>query len=109
MTNVAIGSFVELRKEYFEIDKRFANINNIYGIIVSRADLADHKVSFLVSIREFKGDYVFVLEDEIKRTMLDMSVLDKLNFIAQFDGFWYTYHKTIYQKLLIDAVTNYFS
>lgn len=109
MANIAIGSFVELKKEYFVVDRRFDNIDNVYGIIVSRADLADQRVSYLVSIREFKGDYVFVLEDEIKRTILDMSVLDKLNFIAQFDGFWYTFHKSIYQKLLIDAITNYFS
>lgn len=66
------------------------------GVVVSVMDDS----SYLVSIREFHGDYV------ISGTVrpIDLDVWEKLSCIGGFGGWWPIQHSSIFQSLVVEAL-----
>ena len=52
---------------------------------------------YLVSLREFGGDYKWVQTVE----KLNLNEFQKLDEVSKYENWWYTQHKDIYQSILI--------
>lgn len=54
------------------------------------------ETEYLVSIREYKGDYKWVRN--VKK--INMNEFEKINEFSKYGEWWYTHHKDIYQSVL---------
>ena len=99
-----IGAFVKLKTESYFMYQRFQKMDELIGVVVSCAKV-ENDVSYMVSLREFQGDYSWIYDDDIEYEVSDMEVHDKLSIIANFGEWWYSFHKNIYQQLLIEAIS----
>lgn len=57
---------------------------------------------YLVSLREFGGDYKWV--QPVKK--LNLNEFQKLDEISKYENWWYTKHKDIYQSILTVFLLN---
>jgi hypothetical protein len=92
--SLSLGDFV-----YYE-----TNFIKGEGVIIDLSEEKDIK-TYLISIPEYNGDYKWIKYNNIKRK-LDLSIENKLSTISNFGDWWYGFHKSIYQKLLIEAILN---
>ena len=61
--------------------------------------------SLLVSITEFKGDYIILDKKELKKTII--SPLSALTILANYGNWFYEEHKDIYNEKIIDFANDY--
>lgn len=81
-----IGDFYE--------DKAKSN----YPVIISVTDINNS----LVCKVEFKGDYYWRPNSKLKKKYF--TPYEKLSTIGKFSPWWYTEHKFIFQKILIECI-----
>lgn len=78
------------------------HLTDTVGIIVKKWYSRDGW-NYLVSIKQFKGDYCCLVDEYIKG-IHDLSLEYKLALLSGFGGWWYSKHKSIYQNILVCAV-----
>lgn len=62
----------------------------------------DIRKEYLVSLREFGGDYKWV--KNVKK--VNLNEFQKINEISKYDDWWYVQHKDIYQSILTIFLLN---
>ena len=67
--------------------------------VVSKNDVSKE---YLVSLREFKGDYKWV--KNVKK--INLNEFEKLKELSKYNNWWYKQHKEIYQSVLIVFLLN---
>jgi len=109
----AIGDFVRLRSPFY--GEMFYGNESHYttGVIICK-ELRGPEVrsiywfkdeyKYLISLREFYGDYAWIDNDTIDGRYTNLPIEYKLSFLGTFGEWWYGSHKSIYQKLLIEAL-----
>ena len=106
-----IGEFVKITRE-IEIKPHAYNIYNYIGVIVKKKlkNKAERTIywfkedyEYLVSIPEYGGDYIWCDEDTINGE-IKPPLEYKLYMISNFGNWWYSQHKSVYQKLVVEAV-----
>ena len=107
----AIGDFVKLTRE-IEIKPHAYNIYDHIGVIVKKELKSKSErtiywfkedYNYLISVPEYDGDYIWSNEDDIDGE-INPPIEYKLHMICNFGEWWYPQHKSIYQKMLIDAL-----
>tara|TARA_B100001173_G_scaffold146446_1_gene127064 strand:+ start:593 stop:874 length:282 start_codon:yes stop_codon:yes gene_type:complete len=88
-----IGDFIEFERSH---------LSDTVGVIVNKWDSLD-KWNYLVSIKQFNGDYACMTIQNIKG-IKNLSVEYKLSLLSSFDDWWYIHHKSIYQNILVCAI-----
>ena len=71
------------------------------AIIISKNEKTP---SFLISISEYGGDYMWIFLNEIIKKP-DLDSAEKLSCIAGFGEWFYDQHKLLYQELIIENIT----
>ena len=56
---------------------------------------------FLISIKEYDGDYIWVNSDRIIQ-LANLKSEEKLSILANFGTWFYQQHKLLYQQLIIE-------
>tara|TARA_B100000989_G_C19510608_1_gene458836 strand:- start:1312 stop:1584 length:273 start_codon:yes stop_codon:yes gene_type:complete len=62
--------------------------------------------SYLTALTEYSGDYKWIQKTESKQITLDPS--EELSILSKFGNWFYDYHKTIYQEIIIKNLYNYY-
>ena len=88
-----IGNFIEFERSH---------LTDNVGVIVNKWH-KDGAWNYLVSIKQFNGDYACMKEQHIKGSS-DMSLEYKLALLSGFGDWWYNHHKSIYQDILVCAI-----
>ena len=65
-------------------------------------EILKNNTKYLVSLREFGGDYKWVQTVE----KLNLNEFQKLDEISKYENWWYTKHKDIYQSILTVFLLN---
>jgi len=81
-------------------------ISNNPGLIIdNNVIINENTKELLVSISEFKGDYIILNKNEVKKSII--SPLTALIILANFDNWFYQEHKDIYNEKIIDFAFYY--
>ena len=72
--------------------------------IDTRLATGPESIVYLVSKREFNGDYTCVSYVNNTRPAI-MNIYQKLYEIGQYGNWWYNVHKDIYQSLIIELLS----
>jgi hypothetical protein len=81
-------------------------ISNNPGLIIdNNVIINENTKELLVSISEFKGDYIILNKNEVKKSII--SPLKALIILANFDNWFYQEHKDIYNEKIIDFAFYY--
>ena len=80
------------------------NFSKNPGLII-KDKLPKMSNSLLVSITEFKGDYIILDKKELKKTII--SPLSALTILANYENWFYEEHKDIYNEKIIDFANDY--
>jgi len=88
-----IGDFIEFERSH---------LSDTVGVIVNKWDSLD-KWNYLVSIKQFNGDYACMTIEHIKG-IKNVSIEYKLSLLSSFGDWWYNHHKSIFQDLLVSAI-----
>ena len=76
------------------------------GLIINNNVLINENLNgLLVSIIEFKGDYIILNKNEVKKSTI--SPLKALSILANFDNWFYQQHKNIYNEKIINFAFYY--
>ena len=67
--------------------------------VISKNDI---RKEYLVSLREFRGDYKWV--KNVKK--ININEFQKINEFSKYGNWWYKQHKDIYQSVLIVFLLN---
>lgn len=105
--NYNIGDFVKFERK-ISLRPNTYNIYRDVGVIVKKSNSLSKiakPVQYLISIERYGGDYVWVDAEGIKN-MVSVPIEYKISLISKFGGWWYDQHKSIYQQLLVDIITN---
>jgi len=105
--NYNIGDFVKFQRK-ISLKPNTYNIYRDVGIIVKKENSLSKiakPVQYLISIERYGGDYVWVDAEGIKN-ILSVPIEYKVSLLATFGDWWYDQHKSIYQQLLVDMITN---
>lgn len=80
-----------------------------YPVVVVNIDTrlatGPESIVYLVSIKEFKGDYVCVSYANNTRP-IDLDIYEKFSEISNYGKWWYSKHKDIYQSIIIELLNN---
>ena len=68
------------------------------GIIIEKGEDGN----ILVSIVEYKGDYIWLSIVDVKKA--ELKTEEKLSILAKFGDWFYEMHREFYQELIIDAL-----
>ena len=71
------------------------------GIVILN-NFDDDKDKALISIHEYRGDYIFVNKNDI--TISNIDNYEKLNILAGFGQWFYEQHKDLYQLHIINTL-----
>ena len=74
------------------------NESSYPALIVSKNEQV---LSFLVSIKEYNGDYKWIFSNNIIEKE-ELKSEEKLSIIANFGDWFYESHKLLYQELIIE-------
>jgi hypothetical protein len=108
--NYNIGDFVKFQRK-ISLKPNTYNIYRDIGIIVKKGTTSDtcyinaKPIQYLISIERYGGDYVWVDAEGIEN-ILSIPIEYKISLISKFGDWWYDQHKSIYQQLLVDIITN---
>jgi len=80
------------------------NFSKNPGLII-KDKLPEISNSLLVSITEFKGDYIILDKKELKKTII--SPLSAIIILANYDNWFYEEHKDIFNVKIIDFANDY--
>ncbi len=80
------------------------NFSKNPGLIINDK-INDISNSLLVSITEFKGDYIILDKKELKKTII--SPLSAITILANYDNWFYEEHKDIFNEKIIDFANDY--
>ena len=86
-----IGDFVTFDRHHLQ---------DQMGVIVGKIGVRGY---YLISIREYDGDYTCMCDEHI-RSRINLPVENKLELIGSFGDWWYKFHKSILQSIIIDAL-----
>ena len=92
--NYNIGDFIEFERNH---------LSDTIGVIVNKWECNNNDMNYLVSIKQFKGDYACMTIEHIKG-IKNVSIEYKLSLISSFGDWWYNHHKSIFQDLLVSAI-----
>lgn len=67
------------------------------GLIISKVE-----DKLLISIDEYKGDYIFVENNKAK--YIDIKLEEQLSILANFGKWFYEQHKELYQEIIIKNI-----
>lgn len=70
------------------------------GLIISKIE-----DKLLISIHEYKGDYIFVENNKAK--YIDIKLEEQLSILANFGEWFYEQHKELYQEIIIKNIIEY--
>ena len=80
-----------------------------YPVVVTSIDThlatGPESIRYLVSRREFGGDYTFISYVNNIRS-IDLDIYQKCGEIGSYGDWWYTQHKDIYQSMIIELLNN---
>ena len=77
------------------------NINN--SIDITKLEIKnDSNIKYLLSIREYKGDYIIVEEQDMIKINLDN--FEKIYEIMQYDEWWIELHRDIYNGIILNLL-----
>ena len=105
--NYNIGDFVKFEKKV-SLKPNTYNIYRDVGVVVKKRNSLSKNakaVQYLISIERYGGDYIFLDPGDIKG-IFSIPIEDKVSLISKFGDWWYDQHKSIYQQLLVDIITN---
>ena len=89
-----IGDFITTKK------------SKLPGLIINNnVVINEHSKNLLISIIEFKGDYIILNKNEVKKSII--SPLETLAILAHFDNWFYYNHKNIYYEKIINFALYY--
>ena len=71
------------------------------GLIIEKSEDA-----YLVSIKEYKGDYKFIPKTEA--TSIKLNPSQELSILSNFSDWFYIMHTNIYQEIIIKNLNTYF-
>jgi hypothetical protein len=106
-----VGDFVQVERE-ISLKPHTLNYYKYNGIIVKKLQKSIEErtiywfkddYNYLVSVPDFKGDYVWIADENVKGK-LNLPMEYKLSMIGQFGDWWHTEHDSIYHCLLIEAI-----
>lgn len=63
--------------------------------------ISKNEVSYLISIHEYNGDYMWISNSNIIK-FADLKSEEKLSIVANFGDWFYDQHKLLYQELIIE-------
>ena len=89
-----IGDFVKFDRSHLT-DKEGLIVKKYFGI--------DGEYNYMISIKEFFGDYSCMKSNDIIG-FKNVSLEYKLSYILSFNDWWFIYHKSIFQYLLIQLI-----
>lgn len=72
------------------------------GIII---DFKDNDLSYLISIVEYQGDYLFTDKGNIFE--ISLSPEEKLSILGKFGKWFYDQHKDIFQQVILENLQIY--
>tara|TARA_B110000008_G_C16587648_1_gene411001 strand:- start:43 stop:312 length:270 start_codon:yes stop_codon:yes gene_type:complete len=84
-----IGDFVKFKAHHLQDEM---------GVIVKK-----ECGIYIISIKEFKGDYACMTDEHII-SRINLPVENKLELIGCFGDWWYKFHKSILQSIIIEAL-----
>ena len=82
------------------------HISNSPAIIIL-VSKDEYNNSFLISINEYGGDYIWIYFNDIIK-IANLNSEEKLSIIANFGEWFYEQHKILYQELLIENLMSTF-
>ena len=71
------------------------------GIIIEKGEDGN----LLVSIVEYKGDYIWLSIVDVKKA--ELKAEEKLSILAKFGDWFYDFHPLLYQELIIENIHIY--
>ena len=81
-------------------------ISNNPGLIIdNNVIINENTKELLVSITEFKGDYIILNKNEVKKSII--SPLKAVTILSKFDKWFYQEHKDIFIEKIIDFALYY--
>lgn len=89
-----IGDFIEFNRDH---------LTDTMGVVVNKWGCDSNDMNYLVSIKQFKGDYACMATEHIKG-IKNLPIEYKLSLLSSFGIWWYKHHKTIYQNILVCAI-----
>jgi len=89
-----IGDFVKFDRSHLT-DKE--------GLIVKKYIGFDGEYTYMISIKQFFGDYSCMKFSDIISSK-EVPLEYKLSYILSFNDWWFKYHKNIFQYLLIQTI-----
>ena len=89
-----IGDFIEFERSH---------LSDTVGVIVNKWGCDNNDMNYMVSIKQFKGDYACMTVEHIKG-INDLSLEYNLSLLSSFGDWWYKFHKSIYQNILVCAI-----
>ena len=92
--NYNIGDFIVFERNH---------LSDTIGVIVNKWECNNNDMNYLVSIKQFKGDYACMTIEHIKG-IKNVSIEYKLSLLSSFGDWWYNHHKSIFQDLLVSAM-----
>ena len=84
-----IGDFVTFDRHHLQ---------DQMGVIVKK-----HFDIYIISLKEFEGDYACMTDEHII-SRINLPVENKLELIGSFGDWWYKFHKSILQSIIIEAL-----
>ena len=105
-----IGDVVEFNLEILDTNmphRAFEAGYPRYTTIIKETGIVVHKGNdeyVCISIKRYGGDYVMRKKKSIKKK--DIPIEYKLSLISSFYAWWFQKHKSLYQKILIEAINN---
>lgn len=78
------------------------NRSNLPGVII---DSFDNHTSFLVSLLEYQGDYIFTQLNDMSKVILNPE--EKLSILGKFGDWFYSQHSDIFQQVILENLQIY--
>ena len=90
-----IGDFIKIVNDDNKNKKKI--LSSYPGLIVKKYDK-----QLLVSIVEYKGDYIFCENKDVKKMVLKPQ--EELYILSKFGNWFYDLHKLLYQSIILKNI-----
>ena len=87
-----VGDFVKFNRYHLQ---------DQMGVIVKKMN--DGSDIYMISIKEYGGDYTCMTDEHIIRR-INLPIENKLALIGSFGDWWYKFHKSILQSIIVEAL-----